>query len=57
VAQTVRADRALAGIRLVALTGYAQPEDQERATKAGFDAHLAKPPDPEALARVLVSET
>jgi PAS domain S-box-containing protein len=39
--------------RLVALTGYATPSDIERAHDAGFDAHLAKPPDLEKLTRVL----
>lgn len=29
--------------RLIALTGYGQPDDRERAFAAGFDAHLAKP--------------
>ncbi|GEJ55998.1 hybrid sensor histidine kinase/response regulator [Anaeromyxobacter diazotrophicus] len=43
VARTLRADPALASTRLVALSGYAQPEDKERARAAGFDAHLAKP--------------
>jgi CheY-like chemotaxis protein len=31
------------GIRLVALTGYGQPEDHLRTKQAGFDAHLTKP--------------
>jgi len=31
------------GIKLIALTGYGQPEDVRRALEAGFDAHLAKP--------------
>jgi CheY-like chemotaxis protein len=57
VARMVRADPALAGVRLIALTGYAQPEDQERAKEVGFDAHLAKPADPQALARVLSAES
>jgi PAS domain S-box-containing protein len=52
VARTVRAGLHGA-VRLVALTGYAQPEDVRRAKDAGFDAHLAKPPDPDELARVL----
>lgn len=30
-------------IRLVALTGYGQPEDRRRARDAGFDLHLTKP--------------
>jgi PAS domain S-box-containing protein len=53
LARAVRADPALKETRLVALTGYAQPEDRERARGAGFDAHVAKPPDPAALARML----
>jgi CheY-like chemotaxis protein len=40
---------------LIALTGYAQPEDVRRATAAGFHAHLAKPCDPEAIERLLGS--
>jgi PAS domain S-box-containing protein len=40
-------------IRLVAVSGYAQPEDVAKATEAGFDAHVAKPPDPERLASLL----
>lgn len=39
--------------RLVALTGYASPEDRKRAREAGFDAHLAKPVDLAALRRAL----
>jgi len=38
---------------LVALTGYGEPEDVRRAHEAGFDAHLLKPIDPDALAGVL----
>jgi two-component system CheB/CheR fusion protein len=38
---------------LVALTGYAQPDDQRRALEAGFDAHLTKPPDLETLNQVI----
>ena len=43
VARALRADPALRATRLVALSGYAQPEDRRRAAEAGFDAHLAKP--------------
>jgi PAS domain S-box-containing protein len=39
---------------LIALTGYGQPEDRERAQRAGFRQLLVKPVDPDALARVLV---
>ena len=38
---------------LVALTGYGEPDDVRRAHEAGFDAHLLKPVDPDALTSVL----
>ena len=39
---------------LVALTGYALPEDVARAREAGFDRHLAKPPSLERLRDLMV---
>jgi CheY-like chemotaxis protein len=39
--------------RLIALTGYGQPEDVRRAHDAGFDAHLVKPVDLQHLLRDL----
>jgi signal transduction histidine kinase len=42
-------------VRLVALTGYGQSEDRERALDAGFDEHLVKPVEFDALQRVLMS--
>jgi signal transduction histidine kinase len=48
VAQRVRAALGQ-DIMLIALTGYGQPEDVRRAKIAGFDAHLAKPLDLDAL--------
>jgi signal transduction histidine kinase len=53
VARTIRAEPDLRGVRLVAVSGYAQPEDLARARRAGFDAHVAKPADPAAIARLL----
>jgi signal transduction histidine kinase/CheY-like chemotaxis protein len=53
VARALRTDAALAKLRLVAVSGYAQPEDQEGAAAAGFDAHLPKPLDPQALEELL----
>jgi signal transduction histidine kinase/ActR/RegA family two-component response regulator len=38
---------------LVALTGYGLPEDRKRALEAGFDEHLVKPVDANALAALL----
>ncbi|MFL5248059.1 MAG: response regulator, partial [Myxococcales bacterium] len=53
VAHAIREDEALRYTRLVALSGYAQPEDRERSSAAGFDAHLAKPADRDALMALL----
>jgi CheY-like chemotaxis protein len=53
VARAVRADPALRGAFLVALTGYATPDDQRRATEAGFDGHVAKPSTIEQLRGVI----
>ena len=39
--------------RLVALTGYGQIEDRQRALDAGFDEHLVKPVDPDRLSELL----
>ena len=39
--------------RLVALTGYGQARDRERARAAGFDDYLVKPADLDALERIL----
>jgi PAS domain S-box-containing protein len=39
--------------RLIALSGYAQPEDVVRAEEAGFDGHLAKPADPSRIEDLL----
>lgn len=41
------------GLRLVALTGYGQKTDVERARAAGFDLHLTKPAGLEDLQRAL----
>jgi len=40
-------------IVIVAVTGWGQSQDKQRALDAGFDAHLTKPVAPAALARVL----
>jgi CheY-like chemotaxis protein len=53
VASAIRRVDALRSCRLVALSGYAQPEDRRRAVDAGFDVHLAKPADVEVLRAML----
>lgn len=54
VARQIRSVPELAGMRLVALTGYGRDEDRTRALEAGFDLHLTKPVTDETLRAVLV---
>jgi signal transduction histidine kinase/CheY-like chemotaxis protein len=53
VARTLRSDPSLRSTRLIAVTGYAQYEDKQKAIDAGFDAHLTKPPDVDKLNKLL----
>jgi CheY-like chemotaxis protein/nitrogen-specific signal transduction histidine kinase len=53
VARRLRHSLLRKGARLIALTGYGQAEDRERAHAAGFDAHLVKPVDLEVLTKLL----
>jgi PAS domain S-box-containing protein len=53
VARAFRDDAALKDVLLVALTGYAGPEDQHRAAESGFKRHFPKPPDIPALEDLL----
>ncbi|HEY6101447.1 MAG TPA: ATP-binding protein, partial [Anaeromyxobacter sp.] len=55
VARALRSEPSLRDTVLVALTGYALPEDQRRATEAGFDAHLTKPATIDGVQRVIGS--
>jgi CheY-like chemotaxis protein len=53
--EVARAIRCVLGNRvfLIAATGYGLPEDEQRAREAGFDAHLTKPVQLEAMAALL----
>jgi two-component system CheB/CheR fusion protein len=53
VARAFCADETLRGVFLVALSGYALPEDLQRAWEAGFAKHLAKPPTMEKIEDLL----
>jgi CheY-like chemotaxis protein len=53
VARSIRREPALRNIVLVALTGYGRPEDKAQAMAAGFDYHLVKPVDLEALGELV----
>lgn len=46
---------ALVGVKFVALTGYGQIEDRRRVRESGFDDHLIKPIDLDALDRIFRS--
>lgn len=55
VARELRADAAFKDVLLVALTGYTLSEDLRRASDAGFERHLAKPPSLDQLEELLAS--
>jgi CheY-like chemotaxis protein len=56
LARVFRGDPLLRTVRLVALSGYTQPEEIERAREAGFDAHLGKPADVRQLVKLFEDE-
>jgi len=57
VARALRADSASATTRLVALTGWGQPEDRRRSKEAGFDYHLVKPAELAAIQHICSAVT
>jgi CheY-like chemotaxis protein len=57
VARQIRDSDARRRIKLIALTGFGQVEDERRAYDAGFDLHLIKPVAPDALRDVLAAIT
>jgi len=57
--ETARRIRALPGgdrMRLIAVTGWGQQEDKQRARAAGFDAHLTKPVELAAVSALLAEK-
>lgn len=52
VARRLRGEE-LGGEMLVALTGYGEAQDRVRTRQAGFDRHLTKPVEPQALQDLL----
>jgi CheY-like chemotaxis protein/two-component sensor histidine kinase len=42
-ARAVRSEPGLQAVRLIAVSGYGQEEDRQRARESGFDYHLTKP--------------
>ena len=55
LAARLREHTQLRELFLVAITGWGQEEDRQRAMSAGFDAHLTKPADPVEIARLLAA--
>ena len=53
LARHLRALAETRAARLIAVTGYGQPADHQRSREAGFDQHLVKPVDPDALAAAI----
>jgi two-component system, chemotaxis family, CheB/CheR fusion protein len=55
VARALRSAPWARDLVLVAVTGWGQDEDKQRALEAGFDHHLTKPIEPDELERLLHS--
>jgi CheY-like chemotaxis protein len=53
VAQALRNDPSTRSARIVAVSGYGRAEDRARTERAGFDMHLVKPVDADALRTVV----
>ena len=53
LARRLRNEPGGAAVLIIALTGWGQDVDRRRSAEAGFDHHLTKPADPEALRKLL----
>lgn len=53
LAQALRRELGREGVRIVAVTGRADPDDHKRSREAGFDAHVHKPIDMPLLQSIL----
>jgi signal transduction histidine kinase len=53
VARRLRAEGGTRQTLLIALTGYGQKEDRDRAREAGFDYHFTKPADPKDIQQAI----
>ena len=52
VCRRLRRSPELAGVRVIAVTGWGQDSDRRRSAEAGFDHHLVKPADLDEIARL-----
>jgi CheY-like chemotaxis protein len=53
LARLLRRELGYDTVRIVAVTGYGEPEAHRRSREAGFDAHVQKPVDMELLQSIL----
>jgi PAS domain S-box-containing protein len=53
VARAIRSQPWGAAVKLIAVTGWGQEDDKRKAKDAGFDHHLTKPIDPNALEQLM----
>ena len=53
VARAIRSQPWGTNVFLIAVTGWGHADDKRRAAEAGFDQHLTKPVDPQALASLI----
>ncbi len=53
VSRSIREQRWGKKIVLIAVTGWGQADDRRRSDEAGFDHHMVKPVDPDALMKML----
>jgi CheY-like chemotaxis protein len=56
VCRRIRALPSGASIKVIALTGWGQEESRRRTQRAGFDEHLVKPVNPDALLRLVLDQ-
>lgn len=57
LAKHIRSTDALKSIFMVAMTGFGQPTDRQKALAAGFDEHVVKPVDFSVIVQLLQSRT
>ena len=53
----IRSEIADRNVVIVAMTGWAQDQEKQRALEGGFDAYLVKPVDPAAFEELLAGIT
>jgi CheY-like chemotaxis protein len=53
LARMLRQEFGFEAVKVVALTAWDRDEDRAESRRAGFDAHVAKPADPETIEAIL----